>query len=80
MPSGILPLVIRFLKLSPSAGSILITSAPKSDMIVAAEGPAMKLAASITLIPSNRYLSFILKINPRRLNNHNEFLNLFYLI
>src|SRR5580704_7495135 len=29
-------------------GSILITRAPKSDMIVAAAGPAMKLAQSIT--------------------------------
>src|SRR6516162_7608447 len=33
-------------------GSILITSAPKSDMTVAAAGPAMKLAQSITFKPS----------------------------
>src|ERR1700722_15673777 len=35
-------------------GSILITSAPKSDMIVAAAGPAIQLAQSITLSPENR--------------------------
>src|SRR5207302_8928416 len=33
-------------------GSILMTSAPKSDITVAAAGPAMKLAQSITLSPS----------------------------
>src|SRR5215831_18727741 len=33
-------------------GSILTTSAPKSDMTVAAAGPAMKLAQSITFSPS----------------------------
>src|SRR5215469_11008548 len=33
-------------------GSILITSAPKSDITVAAAGPAMKLAQSITFRPS----------------------------
>src|SRR5947208_12272461 len=33
-------------------GSILITSAPKSDMTVAAAGPAIKLAQSITFKPS----------------------------
>src|ERR1044071_598937 len=33
-------------------GSILITSAPKSDMTVAAAGPAIKLAQSMTLSPS----------------------------
>src|ERR1700735_3777594 len=35
-------------------GSILITSAPKSDMIVAAAGPAIQLAQSITFKPVNR--------------------------
>jgi hypothetical protein len=30
----------------------LITSAPKSDITVAAAGPAIKLAQSMTLIPS----------------------------
>src|SRR5205823_9682785 len=33
-------------------GSILITSAPKSDITVAAAGPAIKLAQSITFNPS----------------------------
>src|SRR6516165_1295770 len=33
-------------------GSILITSAPKSDITVAAAGPAIKLAQSITFSPS----------------------------
>src|ERR1700736_5245036 len=33
-------------------GSILMTSAPKSDITVAAAGPAMKLAQSMTLSPS----------------------------
>src|SRR5438874_6498052 len=33
-------------------GSILMTSAPKSDITVAAAGPAIKLAQSMTLSPS----------------------------
>src|SRR5215469_14837877 len=33
-------------------GSILTTSAPKSDITVAAAGPAIKLAQSITFKPS----------------------------
>src|SRR3984885_12259367 len=33
-------------------GSILTTSAPKSDITVAAAGPAIKLAQSMTLSPS----------------------------
>jgi hypothetical protein len=33
-------------------GSILTTSAPKSDITVAAAGPAMKLAQSMTFNPS----------------------------
>src|SRR6267142_3966278 len=36
---------------SPTGGSTLITSAPKSDRITAALGPAMKLARSTTLSP-----------------------------
>src|SRR5579871_4984144 len=35
-------------------GSILITSAPKSDMIVAAAGPATQLAQSMTFRPEKR--------------------------
>src|SRR5438477_620731 len=36
---------------SPFGGSTLITSAPKSDKITAAPGPAMKLARSTTFSP-----------------------------
>jgi hypothetical protein len=36
-------------------GSILITRAPKSDITVAAAGPAMKLAQSITSRSLNRF-------------------------
>src|SRR5713101_7439673 len=36
---------------SPVGGSTLITSAPKSDKITAAPGPAMKLARSTTFNP-----------------------------
>src|SRR5207245_4143610 len=36
---------------SPLGGSTLTTSAPKSDRITAALGPAMKLARSTTLSP-----------------------------
>src|SRR5712671_5824246 len=36
---------------SPAGGSTLITSAPKSDRITAALGPAMKLARSTTFTP-----------------------------
>src|SRR5271167_4199460 len=39
------------LQISPEGGSTLITSAPKSDRITAALGPAMKLARSTTLSP-----------------------------
>src|SRR4029453_8524616 len=35
-------------------GSILITSAPKSDKIVAAAGPAIQLAQSMTCRPAKR--------------------------
>src|SRR5712672_1284746 len=38
---------------SPSGGSTLTTSAPKSDKIVAALGPAMKLDKSTTFNPEN---------------------------
>src|SRR6266542_3534810 len=39
------------LQRSPLGGSTLMTSAPKSDRITAALGPAMKLARSTTLSP-----------------------------
>src|SRR4051794_26949814 len=42
---------------SPLGGSTLMTSAPKSDRITAALGPAMKLARSTTLRPE-KILSF----------------------
>src|SRR5271163_3022349 len=45
------------LQVSPEGGSTLITSAPKSDKITAALGPAMKLARSTTLSPE-KMLSF----------------------
>src|SRR6266545_6917217 len=38
-------------QVSPFGGSTLITSAPKSDRITAAPGPAMKLAKSTTFKP-----------------------------
>src|SRR5712672_1871338 len=38
---------------SPCGGSTLMTSAPKSDRITAALGPAMKLARSTTFSPEN---------------------------
>src|SRR5215471_4276608 len=40
--------------MSPLGGSTLMTSAPKSAMMVVDTGPAMKLAASITRMPSRR--------------------------
>jgi hypothetical protein len=45
------------LQLSPVGGSTLNTSAPKSDRITAALGPAMKLARSTTFKPE-KILSF----------------------
>src|SRR5712675_3494244 len=39
------------LQSSPAGGSTLMTSAPKSDRITAALGPAMKLARSTTFNP-----------------------------
>src|SRR6266478_4812635 len=47
----------------PPGGSILMTSAPKSERIVAALGPAMKLARSTTFSPENMFssgMSFLL--------------------
>src|SRR4051812_21169983 len=44
--------------MSPLGGSTLITSAPKSDRITAALGPAMKLAKSTTFSPE-KILSFM---------------------
>src|SRR6266536_265280 len=46
------------LQRSPAGGSTLITSAPKSDRITAALGPAMKLAKSTTFNPE-KILSFM---------------------
>ena len=47
-------------------GSILITSAPKSDMTVAAAGPAIKLAQSMTLSPSKmRSVTSVSLFKPR---------------
>src|SRR5437667_5743652 len=43
---------------SPLGGSTLMTSAPKSDRITAALGPAMKLAKSTTFSPE-KILSFM---------------------
>src|ERR1700693_1796992 len=40
---------------SPSGGSTFTTSAPKSDKIVAALGPAMKLDRSTTFNPENMF-------------------------
>src|SRR5882724_6091924 len=44
--------------MSPLGGSTLMTSAPKSDRITAALGPAMKLAKSTTFSPE-KILSFM---------------------
>src|SRR5438105_3728511 len=49
------------LHMSPLGGSTLITSAPKSDRITAALGPAMKLAKSTTFNPENM-LSLVMTI------------------
>src|SRR5580700_2288328 len=45
------------LQVSPAGGSTLMTSAPKSDKMTAALGPAMKLAKSTTFRPE-KILSF----------------------
>src|SRR6185437_5179910 len=47
-------------------GSILITSAPKSDRMVAAAGPAIQLAQSITLRPVKRLSVIAHSPNDRR--------------
>ena len=57
---------IKCLKLSPTfGGSILMTSAPKSERIVVDTGPAIKLPASITFKPSKRNFSDIDKYYTR---------------
>src|SRR5271169_3311711 len=48
------------LQRSPAGGSTLMTSAPKSDKITAALGPAMKLAKSTTFRPAKILSSTIL--------------------
>ena len=63
------PLEMRFLRLSPVGGSILITSAPKSPIMVAADGPAIKLAASIIFIPSSKNLSDLFSKKNSSVNN-----------
>src|SRR5919108_2996049 len=52
-------------------GSILMTSAPKSDITVAAAGPAIKLAQSITFKPS-KTRSPILLLQPECVAVTNE--------
>src|SRR5882724_4322522 len=51
------------LQRSPAGGSTLITSAPKSDRITAALGPAMKLARSTTFSPE-KILSLAMLVSP----------------
>src|SRR5882724_13112 len=46
---------------SPLGGSTLITSAPKSDKMTAAPGPAMKLARSTTFNPE-KIFSFVFSV------------------
>src|SRR6201984_2863425 len=64
------------LHISPSGGSTLTTSAPKSDRIVAALGPAMKLDRSTTFNPENILSSaisspyFCLNRGSRRVPSH----------
>src|SRR5712691_2464360 len=53
------------LQRSPTGGSTLMTSAPKSDRITAALGPAMKLARSTTLSPE-KMLSLAIGYLPNR--------------
>src|SRR6201997_5951745 len=54
--------LFAILHMSPDGGSTLITSAPKSDKITAAAGPAMKLAKSTTFRPE-KMLSLVI-VNP----------------
>src|SRR5580692_11197684 len=51
------------LQRSPAGDSTLMTSAPKSDKITAAPGPAMKLAKSTTFSPE-KILSFAIESLP----------------
>ena len=53
--------VFASLHISPLGGSTLITSAPKSDKITAAPGPAMKLERSTTFSPE-KMLSVIIVV------------------
>src|SRR6202035_1498955 len=57
---------------SPSGGSTLITSAPKSDRIVAAAGPAIKLARSTTLSPEKILFSLIRPPTSPFVRHHEE--------
>ena len=50
---------------SPPGASTLITSAPKSAITVAATGPAIKLAASMTFRPLSRAASDISRTRAR---------------
>src|ERR1700675_4829431 len=52
---------------SPLGGSTLMTSAPKSDRITAALGPAMKLARSTTFSPA-KILSVVFVVAMRRVS------------
>src|SRR5438552_14757297 len=52
-------ILFAILHASPVGGSTLITSAPKSDKITAAPGPAMKLARSTTFNPEKILSLFI---------------------
>src|SRR6201989_186634 len=54
------------LQSSPLGGSTLMTSAPKSDRITAALGPAMKLARSTTFSPE-KMLSLAMAVLSRSL-------------
>src|SRR6266478_1289860 len=57
---------------SPPGGSILMTSAPKSERIVAALGPAMMLARSSTFSPEHMFssgMSFLLSSSDREFQN-----------
>src|SRR6202140_3579741 len=53
-------ILCALLQRSPAGGSTLMTSAPKSDKITAALGPAMKLAKSTTFKPVKILSSAIL--------------------
>src|SRR6201987_5504196 len=61
--SGCGGILCPILQRSPLGDSTLMTSAPKSDKITAALGPAMKLAKSTTFNPE-KILSFAIEILP----------------